>query len=818
MDHNALNLEQHRNPVQQNIGNLQQNINEQREQERQEQQRRMQLANDIKVLEQNKRLSDRDIVMSIIGKYDIAGGYPTEYPGTVPHEPTEAELEGKDKSEKKAIVRKYEEEKTVYDRRKAIYQNTVREMSAVTREYEAKEEEKKREIRRQEMRGFILRNEEAIAALSKASDEKDANARHIAFKEALRKIAEILINSDEYGEKLRDSYEGSVDNSESVNALRMFYAEQSSDAEYANASEIFGKIDEIEARYKVQETENIISRVINFEVTEILREEFQNDKGFVIAQNACLDDYSAFADKNQKDYNAIDGEVSQRIGLGSMRKAKDAYIKSARLEAFETAINKYRHDNPTATEAEARKKVLDSMRGKILAECEYYSYHERVEADSTEEDFKKKGGATYRKIVPASEAAKLVEKSNGFLCAQFVNKEKTMMEIKPSLPKKVNIKNKEYELRRLYKTFVKGLMEHFFDEEGNVRKTDRSKLMQDAHNIDMQVLGYYNIIDRPDEDVEVLLQEIMHSKKDSDEFLEILGATESPLFTEIVMENVLFSFISIEKYTDSNSEETKELKDKLKLLQIKNYGDGTTQAPSDEDIDKAIEECRADAEKAKLALLKVRNLDTNSEDIPILNACSANGNFVQTLYSDILRKDIKKTEFLIHDDYIDQKQLEGSNRIISNFGNLLIGGLGSEEAFRKTTKEMPQQVYDKLVAYRDLLASKNKENLDGEALTEDEAKIVKEGKRWLTECTRLFAKYDYHVAGTVNTDGDEILTTEGFAAETSQVMVEPFTMQGAVGTYHGGKDSFKDYYRLDDPFNLSPVNMLKARIKFLINQ
>lgn len=796
--------------------NIQQNLQQQNEQE----QRRLQLQNEIRTLEQNTHLKDSDIVLAIIGKYDLVAGYPEKYPGIEPHQPTEAELEGMEKSEKKAIVRQYEKEKKVYDRRKAMYEQTAREMNAVKAKDREREEARKKEADRQAMRRFIFGNDAIVLALGKAQSIKDPQVKLDLYKTVLRTMAEELLNSEEFGEALRGAFATTVETTDATDALRMLYSEQATDAEYANSAAMFARIDAMEARYMEQDRENVISRVINFQLPIVLGEEFKNEILLKKAQEGCVDDMDALVRKNQKDYNALDAEVTNMLGISKISGLKGAYIKSKRLEDYETALNQYMKEHPLATEAESKKAVMDAMRKKVKAEADYLSYHESVEGDSlSAEEYKKKGGATYRSIHTASEAARLVEKSNGLLCAVSANKDRSLMELKPSLPKTVKIGERNVEFRRVYKTFLKGMMEHFFDENGKVREEDRDRLLEEAHKIDTEVLGFFKTAEPPEEDTKVILANIMKSQQDADDLLTILGSTENPLFTEIFMESTMTDLIKMEKLSDSNSEESKAMRERLKNTKIKNYADGSVSSPSDADIDKALEECRSDAEKARIALLKVRNMNIKSDDVPILNACSANGNFVQVVNRDLLHKNLEKTEFVLQRDYIEPMQKDAVTRLVNNFNNLFVSQFATENEFEKAIHKgsNAQDVYNKLVDYKNLLESKGKENLDGEVLSEAETAIMKEGKKWLGVCTQLFAKYNYHVGGTVDSSGDDLITTEGFAAETSQFMVEPFTMHAAIGTYHGGdggKDSFKDYYKHDDPFNLSVVNALKTRIKF----
>ena len=88
-----------------------------------------------------------------------------------------------------------------------------------------------------------------------------------------------------------------------------------------------------------------------------------------------------------------------------------------------------------------------------------------------------------------------------------------------------------------------------------------------------------------------------------------------------------------------------------------------------------------------------------------------------------------------------------------------------------------------------------------------------------------FAKYEYHQAAGILRDGDDrLITTEGFAPESHQFTVEPFTLHGAIGDYKGTAEAnpyapgvytvegMKRYYLHDDPFT-SHEDVRKSALK-----
>ncbi len=80
-----------------------------------------------------------------------------------------------------------------------------------------------------------------------------------------------------------------------------------------------------------------------------------------------------------------------------------------------------------------------------------------------------------------------------------------------------------------------------------------------------------------------------------------------------------------------------------------------------------------------------------------------------------------------------------------------------------------------------------------------------------------FLKYEYHQAGLIGIlPNGEAITTEAFAAESTQSIASPLTMGGAVGIYRGGMSGFKNYYSEDDPFPANDEAELFSQIKELV--
>lgn len=112
---------------------------------------------------------------------------------------------------------------------------------------------------------------------------------------------------------------------------------------------------------------------------------------------------------------------------------------------------------------------------------------------------------------------------------------------------------------------------------------------------------------------------------------------------------------------------------------------------------------------------------------------------------------------------------------------------------------------------------KDKEELRGIlAKMKANEELTKEEKRFLGSKTQYFMTYDYHqMAGHYN-EGGLMLTTEAFAADATQYVVETFTMHGAVGLYRNTPGKTKGsvgYYNAMGGVPQSAMKRLKIWFK-----
>ena len=96
-----------------------------------------------------------------------------------------------------------------------------------------------------------------------------------------------------------------------------------------------------------------------------------------------------------------------------------------------------------------------------------------------------------------------------------------------------------------------------------------------------------------------------------------------------------------------------------------------------------------------------------------------------------------------------------------------------------------------------------------------------------------YGKYEFHAAAHIFSDEDDgDMTIEGFAAETSQFMVEPFSLNAGIGQYKGKltdepasmtkntkkQEGYSKYYSNDNLYNADKVQILKIYLNRVMKE
>lgn len=174
----------------------------------------------------------------------------------------------------------------------------------------------------------------------------------------------------------------------------------------------------------------------------------------------------------------------------------------------------------------------------------------------------------------------------------------------------------------------------------------------------------------------------------------------------------------------------------------------------------------ADADEAVRELLAIRDMDSDSQEVPLPNACSANSVFYHDVSVGLLNRDNARLQYMTRDHTKTDPQMH-IDYILAHAEEL----------------EEDETAREKLTAKVKAIAEELKKG-KGDASVLSEADID-ELQKWSIE-KNAAAKYIYHEAAQVGQTKDgETYTVEGFAAETRQYMVSPFSLHHAVGKYHG---------------------------------
>ncbi len=830
--------------------------------------------------------SDAEYLKDLLyGLYPDGSMYSDTYPINPPTPPQPEELAELSMSEKKARREEYKKAQELYNERSQIWSNLVAERRNEDHIAEIEHERAEYEKERRKKKETLMSNPNVVAALKRINELKDEKERFAAIKEFLQTAAAELLNDETFGAGVKEECGITADYTEITTGLKIAIAENLT-TDTAAGERLSGDLNSLESKYLKLQDRNVNLRAISFEITEVFREEFATLPEFGKAEIELQEEYQRDLNTVQGEYDAFEPEVIKHLGLAKEQVAK--YFKHDKLDEFRLRV-KEAMDKSGLAYAEAEKQVLADMRESMLKQCEAISLSANVEGEKcTKEIWEKSGAATFHRVMPAGDAQKIVEQSGGFLCAVKYGTKPGMVELKPSLPETIVLGSKTVKLRETYNKAVKKMMTILLNEDGTL-----------TEKADLYAAELTSLFDGlPLDCLSSELIEAMGPDLISD-FREILIADDAPMMRETKLTSAIATIRSGDKLKDKKSPEYKALRKELLSLKIpavdekgqpiykreievdpllgqpmldKN-GKPTYTEPqlqyidlyddkNSHYIDEAIEACLKDVEKARLSMMQVREMDTDSPQVPIINACSANALYLQGL-KELKAKErgVEKTDstkeaeamsrrLWYHDafhyynravsDPENKEEAELRKRLKSDAISKLTANLEfsillnykSVEAFIAASKKSLgvrsfSDIRDSLTRY--------KAYLDGKAPEGYGEKDAAKADTLFNICAQMTEKYDYHQAAPINRIGDLLYTTEGFAAESTQFMVEPFTFHSAIGAYKGaigdfnisGVPSAKDassegmieYYRsTDDPFACSIEGMLKQAIKISVGR
>ena len=483
----------------------------------------------------------------------------------------------------------------------------------------------------------------------------------------------------------------------------------------------------------------------------------------------------------------------------------------------------------------------------------------------TDKDWESKGGCSYNYVLNTKEAERIVKKSDGFLCA---SKLKTapgetpvagVRVLRPSLPEKMKIGNKEIPVRRTYNLFMKTFVSLITNPDGSFNVSgdyepvidifdEISSMIPLMRNNDRDLMqGKLTVLFLPkmreilkEKYITKELEEAIHDEGLSEEERRKAGTTYSDLIARVMAEStqacedildIVFNIQSRRLFPDEIAtlnivnilEYLIRFRPEQIIAQIREMTFGGIK-PTDMEIIKAVEGVYADIESCFAALKSVRDLDIDGEEVPVPNACSANAPFVFGFKN--INREKKDNDYIRYTNkaYILAKPEKVRQYLIKNMDNLAASvdlREGEKLGYLKTLNDMDfkdqsfTDIYDKDMPHVD--------------------KYIDQLSPQIQELVRIamnFTNYEYHQAACIiSDDEDGTWTTEAFAAEDAQLVVEPLTFHAGVGHYSGRKNSFENkginmhqvegfnnFYNSDLPISADMVDAIKKQIKRMVFQ
>lgn len=775
-------------------------------------------------------------------------------PPVAPQEPLEQENAAMSKKEKKIVKQRQQEETRQQEQERLRRQEeAIQQGEEILRQEEETRQREKEEVRRREQeekrrqreedekrweeeriedRKLLFEDGAILQLMKEMSQETDATLSKEKMKYFLMVAAQRLM---ELKPELEEEYFRTVDYFSDAETCKLIIAEHAVTPEQMELLEVVNQ--KIEALENLN-NENILLRVISFELSNIFKEEYIVLPGLQEAENEIMEQYQKLEKIELLGLNKLIKTVDKAFpfkkedgkNIGLLEKGSPyAYLREEKtLEEYHVQVQQVMKEK-NCTRQEAEEQVLKDRKERLRESALERTRGGSVVSDVSAEDWKKHGGASFHYTLPTGEALQTVEESHGYLYVEEV--EPGIMELHPTIPETIEIKvngvGKEYPLRRNYNLFIKSIVSQMIDEDGNLQGEEVGKMKKmfegffgdgDFDGL-MEVLqdGMKKIFTDEEQanneanELFVFLKD-MYSAEGSDgflvnfegisniwEFATVLKASEDATY------KVRIERLEKELSTDENlsAEEIKQiikqipnapLTEQLEKMQTVMEAEGRSEAEIKKYMD-ALTSFHADVDNAVMELLRIRNMDVNSKDVPLPNQCSANGYFYKNL-SKISGHGMMSITYL-PEFHVDTHAREDLEYIFAH-----------SEKFSKFKE--------------------NKEKLEklSENFKDKEYELTEKDKELIVQVLDEHFKYPYHLAAQLATMEDgKLITCESFAAETVQAAVSPFIQRTAVGIYFGKaeketiverNEGFTQYYNHDNPILVEEDLRagLKAAFKF----
>ena len=381
-------------------------------------------------------------------------------PLAAPQPPMPQETAAMSKQEKKLLKRRQQEELQRQQQEERVRQEEIKRQAeeAVRRQREEaariRREEREAHLRRQEeerleKRKVLFEDDVTLHAMEAMAQETDTTLLQEKMQQFLRTAAERLLEKQP---ELKEEYCRTVDYVSVAESVKLIAAEHAVNPEQMKLVE---KADQQMEAWEVLNQENILLRVIEFELGDIFREEYQAWGDLNKAAVTIMAQYQEKEQKQMADLEELEKEAAKAFHIKSKAEqrgkmfGKDspfAYLgKRETLEEYHAQIQSVM-EQEHCTKKEAEERVIEERRRILQEQALRRTAQGSVVKEVSEEVWKTNGGASFHYTLPAGEALQIVEESHGYLYAEDVGN--GLMELHHTIPEtielEINGEKKEY--------------------------------------------------------------------------------------------------------------------------------------------------------------------------------------------------------------------------------------------------------------------------------------------------------------------------------------------------------------------------------------
>ncbi len=699
-------------------------------------------------------------------------------------EVTAEQMEAKTKRERRLRRERMEEERRIQEEERRIQeQETERqklEEQRLLQEREAAEEERVR----QRQRELILGDDEVRGLLEQTIREQNREKAMKAAQTFLHKAAEKLLEADQ---ELKKVYGGTVDYVGEVTPFRLLVYSQMGDTKEAEA--LFRESLTHEERFGNLSKEREVCSLVSWGIDDILKEEFLAEPLLARAAEGMADQLEEQNEEQMRAWAGFEQKVAEEVGMSvnggkttNVFHSESPYkylIRKETREAFEARTEELMKKSPLLTRAEAQKQAALAHREELREKAMKITLDNGVVPGVKKEDWERHGGASFHYTLPAAQAYEAVSESNGFLYARPCGD--GLCELRPTLPETVQINGESVPLRRTYTLFIKALIEGILDKNGELK--DDAKAFAEEVAYCFAPACQEKLETRMDS-IRPALEEVLKNKDQADQVLKDLFqlCDKSKDGTIFVVGEIMGAFeetvLKIQQASEGKSL-VKRLDTELKKV-VGSQRTDTLTKEQDQQIGRIVS-VYADINQAVTEMLRIRRLGLDSQETPLPNTCSAHGAFIMNIRRNLLGEaENTDNEQIVYRprEHVKAEPEIHIRYIVDHFDELkgTIERIEREKSIEEKEKRI-EKIGEKGY-FEGLLLAAGQGTLKPEDL-----QLI---QRITVDTQEAPAKYPYHVAGNIGKLGEGArMTTEGFAAETKQYMVSPFSISHAVGIYRG---------------------------------